>query len=86
MVNITLYNASIPHFKTGLAVLSRILAKAALHFPDSPDSILTATLIEGMLPCQATSCSSPTSPRSRSRAWPGSQSTCGPTMRIRWRS
>ncbi|KAF5519946.1 hypothetical protein CGCA056_v008074 [Colletotrichum aenigma] len=46
MANITLYNASIPQFKTGLTVLSRILTKAALHFPNSPDSILTATLIE----------------------------------------
>ncbi|KAF5497224.1 hypothetical protein CGCS363_v008648 [Colletotrichum siamense] len=50
MAPISLYNASIPQFKTGLTVLSRILAKAALHFPSSPDEILKATLIEGMLP------------------------------------
>ncbi|KAK2732602.1 hypothetical protein CKAH01_08700 [Colletotrichum kahawae] len=50
MANIPLYNASIPHFKTGLTVLSQILTKAALHFHDAPDEILKATLIEGMLP------------------------------------
>ncbi|KAI8238872.1 hypothetical protein K4K55_002477 [Colletotrichum sp. SAR 10_96] len=50
MAPISLYNASIPQFKIGLTVLSRILTKAALHFPSSPNEILKATLIEGMLP------------------------------------